>query len=82
MPLTPKEQTEWDNFTKMCEAAGNETDAIPLLRMELERLASKGNPAAQRLQERIAAASYAPRKPGEAAKLPQKRTRIGVKVAG
>jgi hypothetical protein len=67
----------------MCEAAaGNEEIAKPLLRMELERLANKGHPAAQRAQEQIAAASYVPRKPDETARQPKKRTRIGVKVTG
>jgi hypothetical protein len=82
LPLTPKEQAEWDRFCKLCEAAGDEETAIAILKMELQSLARKGNPAAQRFMEKLAAADYVPRKPNEAPKQPPRKKRYVVKVTG
>jgi hypothetical protein len=74
-PLTPKENDEWQKFIAFCDA-NPEQDR--LIEMELERLVSIGNPAAQRLRERIEIANHKPRKPGEPGKPPPEIKRFKV----
>jgi len=76
LPLTPKEKAEWDRFKQLCDAA--DTEASGLLRMELERLAGKGHPAAQRVLNNLALEKFRNRKPGDPSRTLPKRLRFGV----
>lgn len=67
---TPKEKAAWERFMEMAaELNTNSTELSPMLRLELDRLAAKGNPLAIRLKERLAIANFKPRSV-EAAPLP------------
>jgi hypothetical protein len=59
---TPKEKAAWDRFMDMtAELNAGSNELSPLLKLELDRLAAKGNPLAIRLKERLAIANFKPR---------------------
>ena len=74
---TPKERTAWNSFLKMVdELQGAGSELNPMLRSELDRLVSKGNPIAIRFKERLAISSFRPRTNEEEPKAPPMPRRI------
>lgn len=64
---TPKEKEAWEHFVALAREMSSGANEMPaIVRVELDRLVSKGNPLALRLRRRIEAASFSPRNANEA----------------
>ncbi len=62
----PKERQAWDSFVELAEQMQRATEPMSsIVKLELDRLCSKGNPLAIRFRERLAIAQFKPRQAEE-----------------